>query len=201
MNTTADRKLQSTPDGLPLLARGSHRTPEQGTCLMEYVSVLAGLPFADRPGCTHPLLTWLAQRVNDGVSDAARPRLVTVAPDLIGTRVRKPWVRVAVFSELARAGLVGRPADRWLTELAARAEAHLSRPPCRAWPRPLTTFDRGFTFSRVQAALCDLAPGERDELWLAMLTGAIRRARGELDLADFPTTEPASVSATDRACP
>ena len=40
------------PDGLPMLDRGGHRSPDQGACLMEYVSVLAGRRFSAKPDCT-----------------------------------------------------------------------------------------------------------------------------------------------------
>src|ERR1700760_3135953 len=74
------------PDRLPELTVGSHRRPTQGACLMEYVSVLAGLPFSAAPTCTHPALCVLAQQINDATSDAGRPRLALLAPSLIGVR-------------------------------------------------------------------------------------------------------------------
>ena len=60
------------PDGLPVLARGKHRSPRQGACFMEMASVLANEPWSDRPRCTHPLLSQLARLVNDHTSDAGR---------------------------------------------------------------------------------------------------------------------------------
>jgi hypothetical protein len=39
MATSASHAL---PGGLPLLVRGRHADPGEGSCLMEYVSVLAG---------------------------------------------------------------------------------------------------------------------------------------------------------------
>ena len=70
------------PGGLSALGRGGHVGPEQGACVMEYVSILVGEPFSDRPRCTHPVLGMLARGVNDLVSDTARAQLVTGAPDL-----------------------------------------------------------------------------------------------------------------------
>jgi hypothetical protein len=73
------------PNQLPLLQRGHHRRPEDGACVMEYVSVLAGGKFTDHPRCTHPALATLARLVNDWIDDdEARSKLALLAPDLIG---------------------------------------------------------------------------------------------------------------------
>jgi hypothetical protein len=72
----------AAPAGLPVLSAGSHLAPEDGACLMEYVSVLAGQPFGDEPRCTDPLLATLARLVNDATSDGARDRLGALAPAL-----------------------------------------------------------------------------------------------------------------------
>ena len=73
-----------SPTLLPVLSRGTHRSPHEGACFMEFASVLAGEPWSDRPGCTHPLLAELARHVNDNTSDAGRPRLVDLIPSVIG---------------------------------------------------------------------------------------------------------------------
>ena len=72
--------MQRTPTGLPVLARGKHRSPRRGACLMEYTSLLAGQRWSDAPACTHPALAALARAVNDCTSDAARQQLVELAP-------------------------------------------------------------------------------------------------------------------------
>ncbi|CAN5528171.1 hypothetical protein BH10ACT4_BH10ACT4_01150 [soil metagenome] len=51
---------------------------------MEYASYLAGEPWSDHPSCTDPALASLARMVNDCTSDAARGRLVTLIPEVIG---------------------------------------------------------------------------------------------------------------------
>ena len=70
----------STPDLLPVLSRGRHRTPRKGACFMEMASYLAGERWSDHPACTHPLLATLARDVNDHVADASRSRLVPLIP-------------------------------------------------------------------------------------------------------------------------
>jgi hypothetical protein len=69
-------------EGLPTLAAGAHVVPEDGACLMEYVSVLAGATFSDHPRCTDPTLAALARLVNDACTDAGRAPLIVLAPDL-----------------------------------------------------------------------------------------------------------------------
>ena len=78
--------LDITPDGMPVLSRGKHRTPRRGACFMEMASVLAGEPWTDSPRCTHPLLAHLARTVNDATSDAARGLLAPHIPSVIGVR-------------------------------------------------------------------------------------------------------------------
>ncbi|MGH3617728.1 MAG: hypothetical protein ACRDQV_06860 [Pseudonocardiaceae bacterium] len=116
------------PAGLPMLDRGGHRSPEQGACLMEYVSVLAGTRFSDHPRCTHPALAQLARVVNDEVVDpAARSRLAVLAPDLIGTRCRDPRITLTVMACCLRAAVAARPQGRDLPQALERIEAHLNR--------------------------------------------------------------------------
>lgn len=90
----------AVPDGMPTLARGRHRTPRRGASLTEVASLLAGEPWSDRPDCVHPLLADLARLVNDHVSDACRPELVTLAPALADRRgddhTWHTWIRLPV---------------------------------------------------------------------------------------------------------
>lgn len=116
------------PDGLPMLDRGGHRSPDQGACLMEYVSVLAGTRFSDHPRCTHPALAQLARVVNDEVVDpASRSRLAVLAPDLIGTRCRDPRITLTVMACCLRAAVAARPQGRDLLQALERIDAQLNR--------------------------------------------------------------------------
>jgi hypothetical protein len=72
------------PALLPILSRGKHRNPRRGACFMEFASLLAGEPWSDHPGCTHPLLAAVARHVNDHTSDAGRVRLAELIPSVIG---------------------------------------------------------------------------------------------------------------------
>lgn len=73
------------PEFLPVLSEGAHNRPEDGACLLEYVSLLAGEPFSDRPACVDPMLGEVARRVNDRASSQERSTLAPLIPRFIGT--------------------------------------------------------------------------------------------------------------------
>ena len=75
---------ERSPDFMPVLSRGKHRSPRKGACFMEFASYLAGERWSDHPSCTHPLLARLARLINDYTSDAQRQRLVALVPSVVG---------------------------------------------------------------------------------------------------------------------
>ena len=89
-----------TPDLVPVLSQGKHRSPRSGACFMEYASFLAGERWSDHPRCTHPLLAGVARDINDHVSDTGRPRLVPLIPSV------DPRVDIGIA---ARCGVVALP--------------------------------------------------------------------------------------------
>jgi hypothetical protein len=94
-----------SPDFLPVLSRGKHRTPRKGACFMEFASFLAGERWSDHPRCTHPLLGTLARAVNDNSSDEARQRLVALIPDVIGLTGSDLRIDVRIALRAARCAL------------------------------------------------------------------------------------------------
>lgn len=72
-------------DGMPTLSAGAHLPGEGKACVMEYVALLAGEPWTDSPTCTHPVLAFTAQNVNDRLLDSERHRLVPLIGRLFGT--------------------------------------------------------------------------------------------------------------------
>ncbi|MBO9554508.1 hypothetical protein [Cellulomonas sp.] len=99
------RPAPSIPDALPELRPGRHRRPEQGGCLMEWTSVLAGERWSDHPTCTHPLLAHLARSVNDLVEDGSRAGLTHLVPDLVGTTSDDPAWALEIADVAARHAL------------------------------------------------------------------------------------------------
>lgn len=93
----------TTPEFMPVLSAGAHQNPKQGACVMEYVSILAGEKFSDRPACTHPVLAKAAMVTNDSLLDTERHLLVPLIPRLIGTADTQRFEkdRVALTTALA----------------------------------------------------------------------------------------------------
>ena len=79
-----------TPDALPSLAAGAHDADAGQACVMEYVSLLAGEEWSDRPDCTHPLLAHEARTVNDELADRDRHLLVPLVGRLFGATQDHP---------------------------------------------------------------------------------------------------------------
>jgi hypothetical protein len=94
------------PEALPVLAKGKHRSPRRGACFMEFASLLAGERWSDHPKCTQPVLAALARCVNDCTTDAGRPYLAPLVPDVIGTSADSPRVAPELVALACRAALV-----------------------------------------------------------------------------------------------
>jgi hypothetical protein len=107
------------------LAYGTHATPEDGRCAMEWVCYLASEPHSDEPPCVSPALRAFCIALNDGLDHAPRQRLRPYLARTIGTAddgldetrswVAMDWlIRVYAPAWLALAGL---------TDAAARLAA------------------------------------------------------------------------------
>ena len=107
-----DVTMKQTPDIMPVLSRGSHRSPRKGACLMELASYLAGERWSDHPACTHPLLAALAREVNDRVGDDTRQGLAQLIPDVVGLNGDDPRVYSWIALEAARTALPVVSAER-----------------------------------------------------------------------------------------
>ena len=67
------------------LAYGTHATPDDGRCAMEWVSYLAGEPHSDQPACVSPVLRAFCTTLNDALDDDPRQRLRPYLTRTIGT--------------------------------------------------------------------------------------------------------------------
>lgn len=67
------------------LAAGKHRNPDEGVCVMELASMLAGEPFSDRPRSVSRTLAAVLRGYNDGLDDARRQQLKPYASAAVGT--------------------------------------------------------------------------------------------------------------------
>ncbi|HEU4974907.1 MAG TPA: hypothetical protein VFT50_07420 [Baekduia sp.] len=67
------------------LAPGRHRSPDDGVCVMELASMLAGEPFTDHPLSVSPTLASALRGYNDGLDDGRRQTLKRFAAAAVGT--------------------------------------------------------------------------------------------------------------------
>ena len=175
----------SAPDFLPTLSAGAHDAEAGEACVMEYVSLLAGEQWSDRPECTHPILAHEARTTNDLLLDVDRPRLVPLIGRLFGTTEDSPEIRTAL--RLAQARRVAELVDR---SARARIDAALAATPAdpiaAAFAFPIAEGDldpehRALheTLSRIMAfaLIPDLDPAEAHALYA--LTAAHKIAAGE----------------------
>ena len=68
------------------LGRGKHTSPEDGACVMELASMLAGEPFSDHPVSVCPVIAAFLRAYNDSVDDEMRQDLYRYASRVVGTR-------------------------------------------------------------------------------------------------------------------
>lgn len=68
-----------------VLAYGTHASPQDGRCAMEWVSYLAGEPHSDQPTCVSPVLRAMCIALNDGLDQEPRQRLRPYLTRTIGT--------------------------------------------------------------------------------------------------------------------
>ncbi|HEV7465859.1 MAG TPA: hypothetical protein VGP96_06140, partial [Candidatus Dormibacteraeota bacterium] len=111
------------------LDRGTHDSAEEGACLLELVSLLAGEEFSDAPRCVSPVLANAGRAWNDSLGDEERQRLLGYADRLLGTAdapaddAWRSWVALDWLVRVCAAG--------WLDAagLGAAAATHRALPP------------------------------------------------------------------------
>ena len=70
------------------LAKGKHQSAEQGACVMELASMLAGEPFTDHPQSVSGPIASFLRRYNDLLDDRRRQDLYPYAARVVGTAGR-----------------------------------------------------------------------------------------------------------------
>ena len=66
------------------LARGKHRHPADGVCVMELASMLAREPFSDHPASVCPVIGAVLRAYNDNIGDERRQDLYRFASLAVG---------------------------------------------------------------------------------------------------------------------
>lgn len=181
------------PEHLPLLSRGAHTDPADGACLMEYVSLLAGEQFSDRPTCTHPLLAQIARLVNDTSPENVRHELATLAPGLIGTEGADPRTAPALVICCSEVGLDAEPTSFRLRRHQRRARRRLQRMEKAKgkpglWARmsdPLYQYGSAApAVGHTLTALARLPEGQREQRLQHLLASASEACRGYTSTGD-----------------
>jgi hypothetical protein len=68
------------------LARGRHSSADDGACVMELASMLAGESFTDHPASVCPVIAAFLRVYNDALPDQCRDELLPYASTTVGTR-------------------------------------------------------------------------------------------------------------------
>jgi hypothetical protein len=68
------------------LSKGKHASPEDGACVMELASMLAGEPFSDHPAAVCPVIGSFLRAYNDSIDDGRRQDLYAYASQVVGSR-------------------------------------------------------------------------------------------------------------------
>jgi hypothetical protein len=115
------------------LSKGKHTSPEDGACVMELASMLAGEPFTDHPVSVCPVIGSFLRAYNDSIDDGRRQALYEYASRVVGSRgpQRVQQARTDRLAEWADEMYRTRPA-RFLVSSPLRALGRLRRPPVDA---------------------------------------------------------------------
>ena len=122
------------------LSKGKHSSPDEGACVMELASMLAGEPFSDYPACACPVIGSFLRAYNDSIGDERRQDLYTYASRVVDSRSgaavqrrraervaawaiemqRRRWTRI-LLSKVRNAGLNRQPSAHVIGTYAVRA--------------------------------------------------------------------------------
>jgi len=114
------------------LSKGKHSSPEDGACVMELASMLAGEPFTDHPASVCPVVGSFLRSYNDSIDEHRRQGLYEYASKVVGSRC-------SLRTQQARAEHLAQWAENmqhtrrmWFLRSPLRAVARLRKPPIDA---------------------------------------------------------------------
>ncbi len=81
--TIIESRLKELPT--MTLAKGPHRSFEEGHCFNETVAWLAGEPHSEKPGCVSPVIRAFTMSLNDQWDDGQRQKLLPFVDRVVGT--------------------------------------------------------------------------------------------------------------------
>jgi hypothetical protein len=83
------------------LSRGGHRSPDEGVCVMELASMLAGERFSDHPRSVCRVIAGFLRAYNDAIDRDRRKDLFACAAAVVGTRGSRSTERARIEWVLA----------------------------------------------------------------------------------------------------
>jgi hypothetical protein len=114
------------------LCKGKHTSPEDGACVMELASMLAGEPFTDHPASACPVIGSFLRSYNDSIDETRRQSLYAYASKVVGSRAGQR-IQEARAERLAEwADEVLRTRRTWFLRSPLRALTRLRKPPIDA---------------------------------------------------------------------
>jgi hypothetical protein len=163
------------------LSKGKHTCPEDGACVMELASMLAGEPFTDHPASVCPVIGSFLRSYNDSIDSERRQSLYEYASKVVGSRASARAQR----ARATRLGLWAEEMERtrpawFVVRSPLRAIGRLRRPPVDAVGTYAVHSIRRHTDQTHAAALALvdelLAISDRDERVSARVLAARGRA-------------------------
>ncbi len=114
------------------LSKGKHASPEDGACVMELASMLAGEQFTDHPASVCPVIASFLRSYNDSIDERRRQSLYECASKVVGSRGGQR-IQEARAQRLAEwADEVLRARRMWFLHSPLRALTRLRKPPIDA---------------------------------------------------------------------
>jgi hypothetical protein len=114
------------------LSKGKHVSPDDGACVMELASMLAGEPFTDHPASVCLVIGSFLRSYNDSIDDRRRQSLYDYASKVVGSRAgqRVQETRAERLGEWAE--VMHRTRRAWFLLSPLRALTRLRKPPIDA---------------------------------------------------------------------
>jgi hypothetical protein len=162
------------------LSKGKHSNPEDGACVMELASMLAGEAFTDHPVSVCPVIGSFLRAYNDSIDDTRRQSLYEYASKVVGSRGAQRTQHARAERLAQWADEMYRSRRRWFLRSPLRAIERLRKPPVDAIGTYAVhairkhTEETHFAVLRLIDEL--LAVGTRDECVSTRVIGARARA-------------------------
>ena len=110
------------------LGKGKHSTPEEGACVMELASMLAGEPFTDHPASVCPVIGSFLRSYNDTIDDGRRQALYEYASRVVGSRGSRRAQQERADRLAAWADEMQRSRRTWFLRSPLRAVGRVRKP-------------------------------------------------------------------------